>query len=180
MAYFRTSREKRLWTLTAALLLLIYATHSAAPEFSSFLREKGLLTPIFITVFFLIAAVCITLGLFQRPDVREVAIWAGITGVLLMLFFRIEMVEERSHLMEYGVISILIYEALKERGSFRYPALVAILLTGLFGFIDEAIQYFIPTRVFAWEDVVFNISAAMIAMTTIGVLRWTRERFRQS
>jgi hypothetical protein len=58
---------------------------------------------------------------------------------------------ERTHLFEFGLLAVFLYEALAERklhsGGVRLPGLVAILATTVFGWLDEAVQALIPARV---------------------------------
>ncbi|NNF02816.1 MAG: VanZ family protein, partial [Rhodothermales bacterium] len=90
-----------------------------------------------------------------------------------MLLFRMTF-PERSHLIEFGVVAMLIYEALSERRrsgrGVRFPALIAIGATTLIGVVDEVIQLFIPSRVFDPVDIAFNCFAAVLAVTSMAVL----------
>ena len=56
--------------------------------------------------------------------------------------------EERTHLIEYGVVAVFIHEALTERASHGrrvpLPAALAVLGTALVGTLDEGIQAFLP------------------------------------
>ena len=85
-------------------------------------------------------------------------------------------VTERTHLMEYGVVGVFIYEALTERASqgrrVPVPVLLAILATTLVGALDEGIQAILPSRVFDPLDVLFNFLAAVMAVTASAALRW--------
>ena len=86
--------------------------------------------------------------------------------------------EERTHLIEYGVVAVLILEALTERAGHGrrvpLPAVLAILATALIGAVDECIQAFLPTRVFDVQDIVFNTLAAVMAVATSLALGWAR------
>ena len=96
--------------------------------------------------------------------------------------------EERSHLIEYGVVAVFIYEALAERASQgrRVPALplLAVLATAALGVVDECIQIFVPNRVFDPMDMLFNLLAATMAVGASVALswarRWTRSRRARS
>lgn len=77
---------------------------------------------------------------------------------------------ERTHLIEYGVVAVLIYEAHRERSSHGRrvpaPALLAVGATALVGILDECIQAFLPNCVFDLRDILFNILAAALGMGT--------------
>lgn len=89
-------------------------------------------------------------------------------------------IAERTHLIEYGVVAILIYAALTERASQgrRVPilALLAILATALIGILDECIQAFSPNRVFDPQDMLFNVLAAIMSVIALMALAWARRR----
>ena len=85
---------------------------------------------------------------------------------------------ERSHLIEYGVVALLIYEALTERASqgrrVPVPALLAFLAAVVVGVVDEGIQWFVPVRVFDPLDILFNALAAFMAVAGSVALAWAR------
>jgi VanZ family protein len=87
---------------------------------------------------------------------------------------------ERTHLMEYGVVAVFIYEALMERASqgrrVPKPALLAIAATSLLGVLDECIQALLPSRVFDPIDILFNFLAGLMSVLASVALRWARRR----
>ena len=180
MTCFTSKRERRLWLLTAAVMAAIYATLGVVPSLAGFLREQGLLTNLFWLGLILIGAAVVVQGLKRRPGRLEIGIALGIAGAYLLAFLRMTIPEERSHMIEYSVVALLIYEALTERVSqgrrVPYPALLAILATTLIGVMDEGIQLFLPNRVFDTVDILFNFLAALMAVTGSGALAWARRR----
>jgi len=65
--------------------------------------------------------------------------------------------EEAFHLVQYGVLSLLLFRALSHR--FRDPsiyAIVALIGTAL-GILDELIQWMVPQRVFDYRDIGINV-----------------------
>ena len=158
MALFSSARERRLWLWTLAVVMAIYSTLGLARTLAGALREHGLLGASFPLVSFsllaisLVGATIVTHGLNARPGGVEVAVALGVTAAYLLVFLRMASLEERSHLIEYGVVGVFIYEALAERASQarRVPALplLAVLATAALGLLDECIQAFLPSRVF--------------------------------
>ena len=77
-------------------------------------------------------------------------------------------------------MGVFIYEALTERASkgrrVPVPALLAMLATTLAGALDEGIQAMLPSRVFDPMDMLFNLLAAVMAVTASAALRWARRR----
>ena len=80
------------------------------------------------------------------------------------------------HMIEYGIFSLLLYNALSS--SFRNErlwkiALLAIILTILYGISDEFHQLFVPSRSSDPYDVVADASGAIIVQGMISI----RKRF---
>ena len=90
-------------------------------------------------------------------------------GALLhFAFFRVETPEERTHLIEYRLVAILVYQALVERKRngrmVPCPTAFALVMTAILGLLDEGIQWILPNRVFDWVDFGFNTLAALMAI----------------
>ncbi len=163
---FTSIRERRLWTSTAVVILAIWSTLGPARVIASSLRERGLLG---ISIVLFLLAILGFLGyswMKKRPDWREAGMVVGVIIAYLMVGVRIESWEERTHLIEYGIVAALIHEALLERVKngkvIRRTALIAIISTTCLGLIDETIQAFIPSRVFDFRDVFFNAFAGFM------------------
>lgn len=126
----------------------------------------------------LIGLAITVLGLRMRPSLAEVGVAMGVAAVYLLLFLRMNLPEERSHIIEYTIVALLIYEALNERKSqgrpVRFPALYAILAAWCVGTVDECIQLFMATRVFDLVDILFNCLSAVVAVTASASLAWAR------
>ena len=183
MALFSSDRERRLWLWTLAVVMAIYATLGLAGTLAWALREHGLLGASFPLVSFLVAislvgATIVTHGLNARPGGVEIAVALGVTAAYLLVFLRMASLEERSHLIEYGVVGVFIYEALAERASQgrRVPVLplLAVLATAALGVLDECIQIFVPSRVFDPLDILFNLLASAMAVGASVALAWAR------
>ena len=166
MKLFTSKAEKVLWISAAIVQLTIYATIGVTRSLSGFLRENGLLTPVFISGMVLVAASVVALSLRRSTNIRTLGILLCIIAVYTMVLIRIEVPEERTHIIEYGLVAILIYRALLERKKSGSLILVvfAILITTALGFLDELIQWIVPDRVFDFEDVLFNGIAASMAV----------------
>ena len=187
MTVFSSDRERRLWLWTLAVVVAIYSTLGLARTLAGALREAGLLegtTLVFFGFFalFLVGATVVTQGLKARPGGAEIAVALGVTAAYLMVFFRMVSLEERTHLIEYGVVGVFIYEALAERASHGrrvpLPPLLAILATAALGLLDEGIQLFLPSRVFDPVDILFNLLAGAMSVAASVALAWARRRSR--
>ena len=171
---FTSDTERRLWLWTALVVATIYSTLGLARTMSGVLRDRNLLDNAFVFGFGLVFVAWLALALYTRPSVREIGVWAGAAAVFMMLFARLGIPEERTHLFEYVVVGSLIYAALRVRagngGGPARPALVAVAVTVAVGTLDEVIQFFLPNRVFDWVDVGFNALAATLAVGTSAAL----------
>ena len=189
MSWFSSRRERRLWIWTLLVVAAIYATLGLATTVASLLRESGLLDEslpvvMFLVGMFLVGTTIVTRGLKVRPGGVEVAVALGVATAYFMVFVRIAILEERSHLIEYSVVAGLIHEALTERASqgrrVPMPALLAVLLAVLVGAVDEGIQAWLPVRVFDPMDILFNALAAFMAVAGSAALAWARRRTGRS
>ena len=176
---FASARERRLWLWTLAVVGAIYATLGLPSTLVSKLFEQALFGDTFFIAFLLIGVAILTQGLKVRPGGLEIGVALGVAAVYLMVFARMG-IPERSHLFEYGVVAVFIYEALTERASqgrrVPRPALLAVAATALVGVLDEFIQMFLPSRVFDPIDMSFNVLAGLIAVLASVVLAWARRR----
>jgi hypothetical protein len=180
MSLFTSDRERRLWLWTLAVVVAIYSTLGLARMLAGALREQGLLVDFFVLGLLLVGATILTQGLKARPGGVEIAVVLGVAAAYLMVFTRMVTPEERTHLIEYGVLAVFIYEALAERASNGRPVpvlpLLAVLATAALGVLDECIQAFLPSRVFDPIDILFNVIAGTIAVGASFALAWARQR----
>ncbi len=178
---FSSKREKKLWIGTLFVVIAIFSTLVLARQLASELRDRNLLSTGFWIGIFLVVFTVFLQGLRIKPKRAELFTWIGIAGVYFLVFLRMHVPEERSHLIEYSVLAVFIFEALKERKNngfhVPYPSLVAWGMTSLIGFLDEVIQLAIPVRVFDWVDISFNAFAAFLAISSSTVLGWVRKKF---
>lgn len=174
---FTSDRERRLWLWTLVVVVAIYATLGLAGTLAEVLGEHRLLPTVFFFLMVLTVAAIVGSGLKRRPGRRDVWVALGVTAVYAMAVLRTGVSpEERTHLMEYSIVSVLIYQALRERVSndrrVPVPALFALVLTVLVGWLDEGIQAVLPNRVYDNFDVFSNFVAAVIGIVTSVVVGW--------
>ena len=178
--FFTSKRERRLWLWALLVVVTIYSTLGLAGTLSDVLRDRGMFDSFFILGFFLLLAVVAIQGLTTRPGIAEVGVFVGIVAVYFMVFARMGIPEERTHLFEYSLVAILIYQALVERRkngrNISVPWLIAIAATALLGWIDEGIQPSLPNRVYDIRDVGFNALAGLMAILGTVALMWARRR----
>ena len=180
MSWFNSTRERWLWALALATLIAIYASALFAGSLVDTFGSETVLGVAFGAG--LVAAVTAVVGMALTGRSRaEFWVALAVTAVYAMIPVRSGVVAiERTHLFEYGLLAVLLYEALAERkrngGAIRLPALAAILSASAFGWLDEAVQALVPTRVYDLRDVGINALAALVAVSAFAALRWGRER----
>ena len=178
---FASDRERRLWIWTLVVVAAIYSTLGLARTLAAALGDSDLIgVGLFLLCCILVLATAVTQGWKARPGGLEAVVALGVTAAYLLVFVRMSIPTERSHLIEYGVVVLFVHEALTERARqgrrVPAPALLAVSLTALIGVIDEYIQRLLPGRVFDPLDMLFNVLAAVMAITASVALRWARPR----
>jgi len=190
MPDFSSNRERRLWIWALAVVVAIYATADLARTLADALRESGLLelTPTMFSVGMLLIGIAFLVqGLRERSRGVEVGFALGVAAIAVIGFARGIAAAERSHLIEYAVLALIIHEALVERTAHGkrvpVPALLAIALTTAVGVVDECIQFFVPSRTFDLFDIGFDLLASVLAVGSSVSIRWVRRliaRWRSS
>ncbi len=166
------------------VLVGIYATLGQVPAIAAALRARNDLRDTLFFVLFVVVIVVAVLFIRQRPGRAEIAVGFGILAIYVAAWLRIGTLEERTHLFEYGLVAALVHEALSERqGNGRRvpaPAILALLISVFFGWLDEGIQSILPNRVYDLRDVAFNAAAAAMVIgarwTLALVRRWVNRR----
>ena len=177
---FSSRRERRLWIWTAACVAAIYATLGIAGTLVDELGPARLDVALFLLGMALVAATVLLGGLRFRPGGVDAAVALGVVTVYVLALSRMSF-PERSHLIEYGVVALLVQAALIERarGGRQVPLVpvLAVFATALVGAVDECLQLLLPTRVFDPVDMLFNALAAAMAVggsaAVAGARRWT-------
>ena len=179
---FVSKRERFLWIAVAVVMAAIYLTLGLANSLATWLADTDLDAVLFLLATGLFLAMVLTEGLTKRPSGAEITVALGITAAYVLVAVRLISPVERSHLIEYGVVAILIYMALTERrnngGRVPVPALLAIGITAALGVIDELIQLALPNRVYDPIDIVFNTMAAVMGVGLIVAIDWVRSKAR--
>ena len=183
MTLFSSRRERRLWLWVLVVMVAIYLTLGLAQTLAETLEERGLLDislGLFLLCMFLVGVTVLTQGLRVRPGGAEVTVAIGVVAAYLLVLTRMTVPTERSHLIEYGVVGVLIYEALTERKRHGrrvpLPPVLAVLFTAALGALDEGIQWALPNRVFDPVDILFNLLAGTMAVAASAALTWARRR----
>lgn len=180
MSHFTSDRERRLWFWALAVVVAIYSTLGLAGTLADVLRNQNLLGVSFALGFLMVILAVVGSALKRRAGRREMWVLLGVTAVYVMVLVRMGVTaEERTHLFEYGVVAVLIHQALTERRrngrTVPMPAVLTVAVTALLGWIDEGIQGTLPNRVYDIRDVGVNALAGLMAVAaSLGIARARR------
>ena len=173
---FVSRRERLLWIAAFLVVLAIFSTLALAPILSQAIRSRGLLDAGFVAAMVLVLLAAIAQGLRMRIGSLEVVVALAVVACYMLVAVRMALPEERTHLIEYGALALVLYEAFLERARYRRvplpPQLMAIVGASLVGLVDELVQGLIPSRRLDSMDMIFNVLAALMAVASSGLLRW--------
>lgn len=172
---FRTPRERRLWQLLAAGAAAIWGSAYFLQFALDFLRQRDLLRVVLGTVFGGVALAVAAELARRRAGPRELAVIAVAAVGYGLFLHRMAVLQERLHLVEYGLVGALALAAFRERwsaatggrASVWTAGFAAELLTIAIGWSDELVQGILPNRVYDLRDVGFNAAAGAMAILTI-------------
>lgn len=178
---FTSQRERRLWLWALAVVVAIYSTLGLAGQLATVLSSRSILDASFVAGFALALAAGLGMALRKKPGRYEIWALAGVVAAYAMVVVRMGIGPvERTHLFEYGLVAVLILEALLERqrngGLVRAPAILTIVATALLGWLDEGIQAILPNRVYELRDAGFNALAGLMAVLASLLLARARRR----
>lgn len=176
MPLYTSSREGQFWIWAFVVVLTIFSTLIIGQPLIRLLGDQNVRAVFFLLGMALVGLAIILHALKTKPGKIELVLILGIVAVYVMFFLRLGM-PERSHLIEYSVLAILIHKALVERkkhSNVSAPALIAFIATFLIGVLDESIQIFLPDRVFDAADILFNGSAVAMAIGSSVLMTWVR------
>ena len=192
MPRFRTPLERRLWLLGAGVVVFIYAAAYFVQFLLDALRTRGLLAAAVWGTVIVAAAAAAAFVVRARPGRWEVALLFAAAGAYLLFLRRLDIVQERIHLIEYGAVGGLAYAALCERWGSpgvnvgdtandrerprwqRWPAFWAIVIATAAGWGDELVQAMLPNRHYDLRDVATNAEAAALLVLVLAARRKLR------
>lgn len=77
--------------------------------------------------------------------------------------------EERIHLLEYGLLSFLVFRVYPSDWSSIFRYWQTFLTVSFIGTLDEIIQYFIPARVGDVRDILLNIISGLLGLVLTAI-----------
>ncbi len=168
----RDRTELQLWRVAAVYLAAIYAGLYPLQFVLDFLRQRNLLRFTIALAFAAGAGALVVLGRRCRWRPGQWLVAGLGTATMSLAALRLDVVQERLHLVEYGLLGLLFWAALARRDdrlrrTARGDALRRVVLSTLLaagaGWLDEGIQAALPNRVYDLGDVGINAGAGALA-----------------
>ncbi len=116
------------------------------------------------------AAVTLVVSQRRRHSIRwaDVAWLAGIATVLIVWTRSLmERPEEAIHFLEYGVLGVLLYRALRLQIDDPGVFVAGALLGTIVGTVDEILQWLVPDRFWDFRDLVLNGGASVLVQIAL-------------
>ncbi len=178
--------ERFWWRAAGGVLVAIYLSLYPAQFALDWLRARDLLRLSLLAVALLVVVAVATWMVRRHAAWREWLVLV-LAGLLYGAYAaRMSIVQERFHLVDYGLLAVLLRQALIARESRHLdanpwrrhwlPELGAIGLATACGWVDELIQAVLPNRRYDIRDVGTNALAATFAVTTFAALAAARRR----
>jgi glycopeptide antibiotics resistance protein len=124
-----------------------------------------------ITAVVLISFLTLMLRFWRRYGFLRIALFTGIGLIYAFLLkYHCKFPAEKLHLIEYGFLAFLAYEAFLIDFSQEASQGLAFVGASGFGLLDEILQFFLPNRAFEVRDVITNILAAALGMIIVTLL----------
>ncbi len=106
-----------------------------------------------------------------RYSVSQYLWFSFISCLYGLVIYIIDVPVEQVHFIEYGILSGLIYIALKlDIHNNAYVYFLSIHIVFAFGAVDEAIQWILPNRIFEIRDIVMNGIAGILVQLLIAMV----------
>jgi hypothetical protein len=163
--------EWQSWCYVVVGALIIYCTIPVARAFRELIAEQiGLEFFLYLTaILTAIAGAVAFINLRKRKLPTNAYLWLfGIVAAFMGYIYQLrDIPEEAIHVAEYGVIGILVYRALSHRTRDFSIYIMAALIVGMIGVLDEYIQWIAPSRVFDLRDIRTNFVAGSLGQLAV-------------
>jgi VanZ family protein len=167
------SSATRRWIAVIAWIALIYTTIPFVRLLQAWFIahwDRELIGYAVIAVL-VIAAVAVLLALRSLSSR-----WSPATAIWLVVIAAVytwwaislwRVPEEAVHLLEYGVLGVLLYRALRPQVPDASVYVVAALIGVFVGTLDEVIQWITPRRFFDFRDIFLNCGSCALALVAV-------------
>jgi len=165
--------RRKYWGHVFIWVICIYSTLSIVRPICEFLKETlpfSFLTNLLLGLLLFVVIIVLTAKIKIRSRLGYLLL---LTTVLLYIysFNQIQYPEEKIHFAEYGLLSYLIYKALRVDFKNVQAFIGAFLLTSALGWGDEGIQYILPNRYYQINDVLLNIWSGALGLLLVFIFQ---------
>lgn len=154
------------WAIVFFYIILIFATIPYVPKIWGVLTQPlGKNTSTVLNVSYGLAGLCTILYLYFKLKKRSLILYSTLSLIFLCYGYLLEDLDvtiEKVHLLEYGLLSFLVYWAIKldKKGILTYGIILGIVF--LVGWADELVQRMTPGRVYEFRDALLNWKAGTL------------------
>jgi hypothetical protein len=163
--------ETRSWSYVAMGVLFIYSTIPVARALREVVGEQlGLKFFLYFTIALTVAAgVLAFFNLRKRKLPVNAYLWlSGVVIAYIVYIYHLRGIpEEAIHVAEYGAIGMLVFRTLTHRVRDFTIYIIATLIVGMVGIVDEYIQWVAPSRYFDMRDIAINFLAGGMSQLAI-------------
>lgn len=172
----RNNRRIRLWGWVGLWTIVVYGTLYIARPVSAVFRRGIPNYGIFvntIVLFLAVEALLIIYSLYKSGFFKKgytlILLFAAVT-IYALVISQVRLAEEKIHFIEYGLLSFLVYRALRIDIKGWWVYLLSFTLVFILGWVDEGIQYLLPNRIYDIRDVVMNGVGGVIGLVFIFIV----------
>ena len=160
------------WTYVGLGALLIFCITPFAREIQLFLENQfgGELFLYIVWMAVLVVCSLATINLRRRGLPASAYVWLiAVCACLGTYAYALRNIPvEAIHLVQYGLLGLLVYRALVHRIRDYSVYVAAALAVGMIGIIDEWIQWIVPSRYWGLRDLQINLVAGGLTQLAIG------------
>lgn len=167
-------RRRQRAALAAALwVALVYATIPLVRVFQRWFLARYDIGWIIVGLLVVMAAIFGLTGLWlvrstRRTRPLDLLVTAAVAIIAVWWAWELRSIpEEAIHLLEYGILMVLVYRAMRPAEPDLGILVAAVLLTTLMSTVDEIIQWITPRRFWDYGDIVINGGAAALAAVAV-------------
>ena len=122
---------------------------------------------------FLCCVLYICLAVYsQKKSVLKLFLIGTALALVLLIAFRMRILEEKIHLIKYGLLGWLSSRDNIRTASAHSPVVTGVLVSLLVVIADETLQHYLPWRVGDIRDVVFGITGGISGALIYTLLYW--------